>query len=128
MSSEYRCLFGISSAVPGLEERTHYRAFNKDWSFLVIPGKDDCCFWFVFEKMDKTYYTSSIPRFTEADQADFVKPFIMRYISQQVTFNAVWERKTHSSLTSLEEAQYSHWAFDRFVCVGDLIHKMTPNM
>lgn len=128
MSSEYRCLFGISSTVPGLEGRTHYRAFNKNWSFLVIPGKDNRCFWFVFEKLDRTYQTSNIPRYTQADEPEFVKPFMNRYVSQGVTFEAVWNRKIFCSLTALEEAQYIHWTLDRFVCLGDSIHKMTPNM
>jgi len=128
MSSEYRCLFGMSSAVPGLEGKTHYRAFNRHWSFLVVPGKGDRCFWFVFERLDKTYHTSEIPRYTETDKHDFVKPYMNRYVSQNVTFAALWTRKICSSLTALEEAQHNLWTFDRIVCLGDSIHKMTPNM
>ncbi|KAH8592118.1 hypothetical protein B0O99DRAFT_549387 [Bisporella sp. PMI_857] len=128
MLSEYRCLFGISSSVPGLENNTQYRAFNEDWSFLVVPGKGDRCFWFIFERMDQTYHTSNIPQFTKADEPEFIKPYLKRYVSEHVTFDTIWKRKICTSLTALQEAQYSHWTFDRFVCLGDSIHKMTPNI
>ncbi|RYP11134.1 hypothetical protein DL765_007883 [Monosporascus sp. GIB2] len=128
MFAEYRCLFGISSAVPGLEEKSQYRTFNKDWSFLVVVGKDNRCFWFVFEKLDGTYRPPNMPCYTESDQTEFVKPFMKRYVAQTVTFDAVWQRRTASTLTVLEEAQYNHWTYDRFVCLGDAIHKMTPNI
>lgn len=29
---------------------------------------------------------------------------------------------------ALEEVYYSHWTWGRFVCLGDSVHKMTPNM
>ncbi|PLB44093.1 FAD/NAD(P)-binding domain-containing protein [Aspergillus steynii IBT 23096] len=79
LSAEYRCLFGMSSPVPGLESQCQYRAFNKGWSFLVVV----------------------------VDQEEFVKPFMKRYVSQTVTFDAT---------------------DGRFVCLGDAIHKMTPNI
>ncbi|KAI9037688.1 FAD-dependent oxidoreductase [Aspergillus affinis] len=128
LSAEYRCLFGMSSPVPGLDSQCQYRAFNKDWSFLVVVGKGRQVFWFAFEKLDKIYRPPNMPRYTEADQTEFVKPFMKRYVSQTVTFDAVWKRKTASSLTVLEEAMYQHWTYGRFVCLGDSVHKMTPNI
>lgn len=128
MSAEYRCLYGLSSSVPGLEEKHHYRAVNKDWSFLTVVGKSDRCYWFVFEKLDRIYHAPNIPRYVEADQLEFIKPFLDRYVSQNVQFQALWERRIAATLTSLEEAQYSRWTHGRIVCLGDSIHKMTPNM
>ncbi|RYO88713.1 hypothetical protein DL764_008700 [Monosporascus ibericus] len=129
MFAEYRCLFGISSAVPGLAEKTQYRTFNKDWSFLVVVGKDCQCFWFVFEKLDKVYRPPNMPSYNkDTDQNEFVKQFMARYVAQTVTFGALWQRRTAATLTVLEEAQYTHWTYDRIVCLGDAIHKMTPNI
>lgn len=128
MSADYRCLFGISSVVPGLHEKTIYRTFNKDWSFLVVIGKDGQCFWFVFDKLDGTYRPPNIPRYKETDHADFITPFLRRHVAQTVTFDALWQRKTVATLTALEEAQHKHWVYDRVVCLGDSIHKMTDNM
>ncbi|KAI9148932.1 FAD-dependent monooxygenase BOA8 [Paramyrothecium foliicola] len=128
MFSEYRCLFGMSTATPGLEAQSHYRTFNKDWSFLVVIGKDSRCFWFVFEKLDEKCQPPNMPRYTEADQGDFVKPFLKRFVSQTVKFEELWQRKEASTLTVLQEAQHNHWTYDRIVCLGDSIHKMTPNI
>lgn len=128
MFADYRCLYGMSSPVPGLQKTSIYRTFNKDWSFLVVVGKDECCFWFVFEKLSRTHKLPNLPRYTESDQAKFVKPFMNRHVSQDVTFEALWHRKTAATLAALEEAQYRHWTYGRFVCLGDSIHKMTPNM
>ncbi|KAH7308987.1 hypothetical protein B0I35DRAFT_515348 [Stachybotrys elegans] len=128
MSADYRCLFGISSPIPGLEEKTIYRTFNKNWSFLVVIGKDGQCFWFVFEKLDSTYRPPNMPRYKESHHADFIAPFLGRYVSQTVTFEALWKRKKVATLTPLEESHHSHWTYDRIVCLGDSIHKMTPNI
>nr|A0A455LLW7.1 RecName: Full=FAD-dependent monooxygenase atnK; AltName: Full=Arthripenoid biosynthesis cluster protein K [Arthrinium sp.]AYO60884.1 FAD-dependent monooxygenase AtnK [Arthrinium sp.] len=128
MSADYRCLYGMSYPVPGLRKKSLYRTFNKDWSFLVVVGKDECCFWFVFEKLNGTHKLSNMPTYTESDQAEFVKPFMKRYVSQGVAFEALWHRKTAATLAALEEAQYNHWTYGRFVCLGDSIHKMTPNI
>ncbi|KAF7503254.1 hypothetical protein GJ744_004045 [Endocarpon pusillum] len=128
MSAEYRCLYGLSSSVPGLEKKHHYRAVNKDWSFLTVVGKSDRCYWFIFDKLDHIYYAPNIPRYVEADQIEFIKPFMNRYVSHNIQFQALWERKIAATLTSLEEAHYSRWTYDRIVCLGDSIHKMTPNI
>ncbi|KAM7200786.1 hypothetical protein V8F33_003717 [Rhypophila sp. PSN 637] len=130
MSSEYRCLFGMSSPVPGLLDKEQYRTFNKNWSFLVVVGKDSRVYWFVFEKLDKKYQQPNIPRYynQEADQAEFVTPFLSRYVNEGILFKEVWDRRTATTLTALEEAVHHHWAFERIVCLGDSIHKMTPNI
>ncbi|KAI0202487.1 hypothetical protein F4808DRAFT_459082 [Astrocystis sublimbata] len=129
MFAEYRCLFGFSSAIPCLDEKTLYRTFNRDWSFLVVVGKDRQCFWFVFEKLDKVYRCPNLPRYNQdTDQADFTKPFMKRYVAPTVTFDALWRRRKAATLTVLEEAQYAHWTCGRIVCLGDAIHKMTPNI
>lgn len=130
MFSEYRCLFGMSSPVPGLQDKEQYRTFNKDWSFLVVVGKDSRVYWFVFEKLDKKYQPPNMPRYynQEADQAEFVKPFLNRRVSETVDLDAVWTRRTATTLTVLEESYHRHWTYERIVCLGDSIHKMTPNM
>lgn len=127
LSSEYKCMFGISAAVPGLEAGIDYRIIGEHWSSLIIAGKNSRCFWFAFKKMDQKYSLPNIPRFKEEDQDAFVKLWRKRSINGQVTFGDIWGRKITSVLLPLEEGQYEHWALDRFACLGDSIHKMTPN-
>lgn len=94
-----------------------------------MVGKDGRCFWFVFDKLNATCKPPNMPRYRQdEDQSEFVKPFLGRYVSQKVTFDALWQRRTKTTLTVLEEALYTHWTCDRVVLLGDSVHKMTPNM
>jgi 2-polyprenyl-6-methoxyphenol hydroxylase-like FAD-dependent oxidoreductase len=42
LSAEYTCLFGIATAVPGIEEGWFYRMHNKGNSMLMIGGQGVC--------------------------------------------------------------------------------------
>ena len=60
-------MFGISQ---GVEEPTPgdlNLVYGKDVSFLVIAGKNQRIFWFVFKKMDQKYHVPNIPRFSKED-------------------------------------------------------------
>ncbi|KAL3424914.1 FAD binding domain-containing protein [Phlyctema vagabunda] len=128
MTSEYRCLFGISNPVPGMHGAITHRTFAEGWSSLVILGKNERCFWFLFEKLDRRYQANELPRFTQEDKEKFVSTFRNRHVNGRTRFNALWKEVITSHLVCLEEAQHETWTLDRFVCLGDSIHKMTPNM
>ncbi|KFY97499.1 hypothetical protein V500_02044 [Pseudogymnoascus sp. VKM F-4518 (FW-2643)] len=36
----------------------------------------------------------------------------------------VWERRTFANMSCVEESTNEHWTSDRFVCLGDSIHKV----
>lgn len=123
MRSEYSCLFGISSAVPGLHAGDGHFTYAKGYSTLTVVGKDDRVFWFLFTKMDQSYDADHIPLFSEED----LKRHVARYghvpITDTVRLSAVYERIQAGSLLALEEAFAPVWTVDRIACVGDAIHK-----
>ncbi|EKV12627.1 Monooxygenase, FAD-binding [Penicillium digitatum] len=127
MSSEYSCVFGISTATPGLDPKDIHRTYGKGWSFLTIAGKGNKSYWFLYKKMDRIYYGSDIPRFNKADIDEHVAPYLDRPVSGSVNFSELYKRSTFRTFVALEEANFNHWCIDRFACVGDSIHKMTPN-
>ncbi|KAJ5980534.1 monooxygenase, partial [Penicillium waksmanii] len=45
----------------------------------------------------------------------------------QYYFEKVYEKALVKTHLDLEEASYEYWHKDRYVCIGDSIHKMTPN-
>ncbi|KAG0653121.1 hypothetical protein ETB97_012949 [Aspergillus alliaceus] len=49
-------------------------------------------------------------------------------LMNDITFGHVWEKKEIASMTALEENIFHTWHADRLVCLGDSIHKMTPNI
>ncbi|KAE8329154.1 hypothetical protein BDV39DRAFT_203419 [Aspergillus sergii] len=128
MTSEYNCVFGISTAVPGLEPGSGHRTFGEGFSFLTLIGKEGRVYWFFFTKMDRVYSASEIPRFNQSLIDEHVAPYLQKPISDTVPFAALYERAITRTFLSLEEAEYKHWTIDRWVCIGDSAHKMTPNL
>ncbi|BAE65141.1 unnamed protein product [Aspergillus oryzae RIB40] len=128
MTSEYNCVFGISTAVPGLDPGSGHRTFGEGFSFLTLIGKEGRVYWFFFTKMDRVYSASEIPRFNQSLIDEHVAPYLQKPISDTVPFAALYERAITRTFLSLEEAEYKHWAIDRWVCIGDSAHKMTPNL
>ncbi|KAE8378025.1 hypothetical protein BDV26DRAFT_199127 [Aspergillus bertholletiae] len=128
MTSEYDCVFGISTATPGLTPGEVHRTFAEGYSLLTIIGKEGRVFWFFFTKMSQKYATSDIPRYSQNDIDDHVTPYLQKPITQDVAFVEVYQRAIVRTFVALEEAVYQRWSLDRYVCIGDSAHKMTPNL
>ena len=130
MIAEYKCLFGISSSVIGLPSGNYDVTYKKDVSTMVITGKGGRVFWFLFIKMDHIYRAGEIPRFTKAEAEDLAQQHLDMPILPQgrVKFGDIWKRRETYTLVATEEADYEHWSWGRFACLGDSVHKVTPNM
>jgi 2-polyprenyl-6-methoxyphenol hydroxylase-like FAD-dependent oxidoreductase len=130
MAAEYRCLYAISAPIPGLPSQEFDVTYKKDVSPIVITGKDDRVYWFLIERLAKTYPYGEIPRYTKDDAHDFVaKHFEIALMPDaKVTVRDLWQSRETFSLVPLEEGFLDHWTFGRFVCLGDSVHKMTPNL
>jgi hypothetical protein len=44
-----------------------------------------------------------------------------------IPFSKLWANTVSSNLVALEEAAFQIWTWGRIACLGDSIHKMTPN-
>lgn len=130
MISEYKCLFGISTPVPGLPSQHFDITYTKDLSPIVITGKNDRVYWFLIARMEDAYKYGNIPRFTREEARNFAEANLSIPLAPggQVTFRDLWDRQEVYNLVALEEACFSHWSWGRFACLGDSVHKMTPNM
>lgn len=129
LSAEYRCLFGISDPVSGLEPGSYDVTHSRDVSTLVITGKGGKVYWFVFARLARVYRGPDIPRLTPQDAEQFAMTYQHLPIrpSSSVILQDIWKARLQTTLTALEEADFAHWTHGRIVCVGDSIHKMTPN-
>ncbi|CZR66819.1 uncharacterized protein PAC_16720 [Phialocephala subalpina] len=129
LSAEYSCLFGISKAVDGIKEGDVHRAYDKDLSFLIIGGIN-ATYFFVFKKLAQRYFTPDIPSFSKSDANAFADDYTNYVIggTKGITkFGDVWENRKSSCLVPIEEAHNETWTWGRFACIGDSIHKVTPN-
>ncbi|KAF7195175.1 FAD-dependent monooxygenase BOA8 [Pseudocercospora fuligena] len=130
MSAEYKCLFGISTRIPGMETGQTDRTFAKDMSTLSYVGKEGKVFWFVFAKMDQVYRHPSIPRFKQEDAEALIGTVGGLAIRENgsVTVQDLYDAGVTSQLVAIEESTYQHWSHGRIACLGDSIHKMTANL
>jgi 2-polyprenyl-6-methoxyphenol hydroxylase-like FAD-dependent oxidoreductase len=78
--------------------------------------------------LDKIYRGKNIPRFTNDDALRFVGKHSSIKIRPNLTIADFWERIDNYSLTCLEEGVFKLWTWGRIACVGDSVHKMTPNI
>ncbi|KAL4891704.1 hypothetical protein BDV59DRAFT_208887 [Aspergillus ambiguus] len=128
MTAEYNCVFGISTATPGLTPGHIHRTFAEGYSILTIIGKEGRVFWFFFTKMDRLYSAAEIPRYKQNEIDGHLAPYLQKPITKEVPFAEINKRSLVRTFTPLEEAFYEHWCMDRYVCIGDSAHKMTPNL
>ncbi|KAF7596495.1 hypothetical protein BBP40_001367 [Aspergillus hancockii] len=128
MISEYSCVFGISNPTPGVNAGDAHRTYAKGYSTLTIGGKGGRVYWFLFTKMDQSYSGSNVPRFNEEDLEAHIANYLQLPITPTVPFSAVYARVECKAYLPLEEAFYRYWSVDRCVCIGDSVHKMTPNI
>ncbi|CAH0051421.1 unnamed protein product [Clonostachys solani] len=128
IKSEYKCLFGISKGLKSLDPKDYHITYGIDNSFLTAGGKEQKTYWFNFQKMDKEYQAQDIPRFSQADTEEYVAANRHRKVTGDVTLGDLWDHRISATLLALEEGYFDHWTSGRFVCVGDSVHKMTPNL
>lgn len=129
MSSEYKCMFGISSRTKNMPLGWVDVTYTKDTSTFCITGKDHKVYWFIFQKFPKVYKGNEIPKYTREDADKFGKE-ISHYNIQpkgEIIFGDIWANRMSYTLVALEEAEYKKWTWGRIACLGDSIHKMTPN-
>ncbi|KAL2802302.1 hypothetical protein BJX63DRAFT_415332 [Aspergillus granulosus] len=128
MTSEYSCVFGISTATSGLNPGTFHRTFATGYSFMIIVGKEGRVFWFLFARFGRQYTMDDLPRFNQEDMESHIAKYLKLNIAGTIPFSAVYANAVSKSFVPLEEAFYEHWSSGRSVCIGDSIHKMTPNL
>jgi len=125
MTAEYRCLYGISSSIPGYNPGCSDDTVAKDVSTTVATSKGKI-FWFLFGRLSKVYKHDEIPRYGQVEAAEFAQQHSKLPVRGGITMGDLWSRRQNVTLVPLEEADYAHWSAGRFVVIGDGAHKMTP--
>jgi 2-polyprenyl-6-methoxyphenol hydroxylase-like FAD-dependent oxidoreductase len=122
--AEFKILFGISQGVKGLVEAQDQRIHSKDRVILVVQQKDEMTYFFLVMKLDKKYSTPHIPRFTKDDGVKMAEQFLDDYVTADVKFYDLWEKRVFFSLHPVEEYLAERWTWNRFVAIGDAVHKV----
>lgn len=129
MNAEYKCLFGISSRTKTMPLGYVDCTFTKHTSTFCITGKDHKVYFFIFQKLPKVVKGDEIPKYTREDAEAFAEEVADYNIMPkgEIKFRDIWDNRMSYTLVALEEAEYKKWTWGRIACLGDSIHKMTPN-
>jgi hypothetical protein len=106
LESQYQCLYGIASSSSGLPAGEIDIGYDEKRSTLIIVGKDDRTYYFVFEKLDKIYKPPDIPRYTEADKMKFVERHGNMKVTDRVLLQDLHKHSVSSTLVGIETAAY----------------------
>ncbi|KAK3294210.1 uncharacterized protein B0H64DRAFT_418187 [Chaetomium fimeti] len=133
MISEYNCLFGIVNNLdcPRFPEGDVHTTYNERRCALSISVEGGKAYYFAQERLPRTHRLGDIPRYTDADAKDFVerhRDFILLPGNGGFTLQDLWEKTVTARLVAVEEAKFKLWHWGRITCVGDSIHKATPNL
>mgnify|MGYP004508120187 CR=1 FL=1 len=71
---------------------------------------------------------TELPRYTKKDAEAFAEDIESYTLTPELTFGDLWRNRSTYTLVPTEEAQLKRWSWGRIACVGDCVHKMTPNM
>ncbi|KAJ5917624.1 hypothetical protein N7466_011178 [Penicillium verhagenii] len=128
MTAEFACIFGISSPVEGLKPGIIYRTWGKNFTNFANVGEDNQVFWVLFTKMDQKFQYPNVPKFTRVEQDALVKKYADSHVAEGIKLGTIYENMTSSSFIALEEGVCKLWTWGRFACLGDSVHKTTPNI
>lgn len=128
ITAEYVCFFGVSKPIRGLLDGDLHTVFDIDHSALLFVGNRSVPQWFFIMKMDRKYSGDEIPRYTKKQMEEQVLEHGHFQFSAGITLRDLMDTTTALSYLVLEEANHDVWTHKRVVCLGDSIHKMTPNL
>ncbi|KAJ5953146.1 hypothetical protein N7454_000042 [Penicillium verhagenii] len=128
ITAEYACILGISRPTKGLQPGEIHRTWGEGFTTFVNVGEDDQVFFFIFTKMDRKYQYSDMPRFSKEDQDAKAQTFLDTHLCPGVKFKSVYENAISSAYVPLQEGVIKSWSWGRFACLGDAVHKTTPNI
>ncbi len=125
LSAEFNCIFGLGKSIAGSIPGQTHRTYGEGISTLSLVGEGGRLYWFMFTKMDKRYFGKNIPKYMKKDMEEAVKVFSNVHMTESITYGQIWEARTFANMTCVEESKSENWTADRFVCIGDSVHKVS---
>jgi hypothetical protein len=124
MCTEFNIIFGFSSGVKGLVVGQDQRSHGKDFAILAVHAQGDTTYWFLWNKLDKKYLTPNIPRYSQGEAAVVAQNYLDYYVNETVKFKDLWDNRVTFSMHPVEEYLAKRWTWNRFVAIGDAVHKV----
>ena len=126
MTTEYTCLIGMASNVPGLEHSPDMHVTYGNQSTIQIVLQPDSTFFLVYRKLARPIRGSKRINYTQEDADKEGAVFADFHVTENVLFGDIYERRVRSQLVNLEEVVFDHWHHGRLAILGDAAHKVDP--
>ncbi|KAM3547598.1 hypothetical protein MY1884_009509 [Beauveria asiatica] len=127
LKTEFACVYGISSPVPGIAEGDCFSVYRPEATILIFTGRESTIFWFVLEDLGQAGNSLNRSEYTIGDIHAFCSSIAHLRITPLVRFGHVFANKSVAVKVPLEEGIAPSWHTRRMVLVGDAAHKMVPN-
>jgi FAD dependent monooxygenase len=125
MSAEFNIIFGFSSGVKGFVEDQDQKLYGKDFVIIAMYARNGITYWFLCNKLDKKYVTPNIPRYSQEEATAVAQKYLDCYVNETVRFKDLWDNRVVFSMHPLEEYLAKRWTWNRFVAIGDAVHKVS---
>ena len=120
-TASFSGFFGTSAPVRGIKSGIANRTYGQRFSFIVIVGKDDRVHWYLAIRR-KTL--EKIPRYDQKDIDRSVQPYLTIKVADGIYFDDVYRNRITCCHLPLEEGLQQRWAWGKFACIGDAVHKV----
>jgi 2-polyprenyl-6-methoxyphenol hydroxylase-like FAD-dependent oxidoreductase len=124
----FQCLFGMSPLPKAIPEGAMVESHDKGRHLHLLALQEQVC-WFVYSRI-----TPNAEK-TESQGSDMeamanVSRTSSVWESGKVTFGGLWDTRTDVGLVTLQEGVLppEKWSQGRIVLLGDVAHKMTPDL
>lgn len=121
--SEYRCLFGISDPVPGIDPGASHLITSHP-SYLLFTSTKGEVFFFLYQKMDRKYTYPDVARFSREDGEALASQHLGDFLTDKITFGDIWKERKTFTLLPMEEGVLKNWHWGRIAVLGDAAHKV----
>jgi hypothetical protein len=90
---------------------------------MVISAPRDRYYWFLFTEVEKVY-GKNIAKYTKDDELKLAEEHYKDQLTETVTFEDLYARRTQTTLVSLEDHVFPRWHYRRILTIGDAAHKV----
>ncbi|KAK4134625.1 FAD/NAD(P)-binding domain-containing protein [Trichocladium antarcticum] len=130
--ADYNCLFGIAQDISSiLTPGDVDTSYNSGRCAVTIAAEGGKVYWFAQERLSHTHTLGNFPRYTDEDAEAFVArngDIVLRPGPSGLRLADIWKKTVSSRLVAIEEGKFKLWHWGRIACMGDSIHKSTPNL
>ncbi|PYH49774.1 FAD-dependent oxidoreductase, partial [Aspergillus saccharolyticus JOP 1030-1] len=128
LETSFAGVFGIAESVKGLKQGVAYRTFGTGWSMKVMVGMNAQVFWYVSMICPQLRGQAWRRQQGKTSVGPMLAPFLNKHVSRDIFFGEIYNRTSSFTYVPIEESFQNQWSAGRFACIGDAVHKMTPNI